>query len=193
MNKQEFLAELRRRVYPLGELEVKKTLAYYGEMIDDRMEEGMTEAQAVEAMGPLEGISQEVLQDASLKSLIRARKPERVSAGMLTLLILGSPVWLPLIIAAVAVVLAAFVVVWSLIVSLWAVMISLAAAAVVCAFAVPFAGNVPNAIISLGVGLALAGVAILLYEPSKAVVRQAGCGCAVVCRYVKSLLIRKEG
>ena len=99
MNKQEFLAELKGRLHALGEVEIKKTLAYYSEIIDDRIEEGMTEEQAIESMEPIGAIAEQALQDAPLTQLIRAKKPRNLSAGTIVLLVLGSPVWLPLLIA----------------------------------------------------------------------------------------------
>lgn len=50
MTKAEFLAALKRA---LPEDEAEQTLAFYNEMIDDRMEDGMSEEEAVAAMGPV--------------------------------------------------------------------------------------------------------------------------------------------
>ena len=44
MRKQEFLDTLRSRLSGLPRQELEERLAFYGEMIDDRMEEGLSEA-----------------------------------------------------------------------------------------------------------------------------------------------------
>ena len=47
MNKQEFLSALQNALAGLPKKDRQKTLAFYSEMIDDRMEDGMTEEEAV--------------------------------------------------------------------------------------------------------------------------------------------------
>ena len=51
MTKREFLDMLNRQTSLLPEAERDRLLEYYGEIIDDRMEEGLTEAEAVAALG----------------------------------------------------------------------------------------------------------------------------------------------
>ena len=47
MNKQEFLDALRERLSGLPSREVEDRLGFYGEIIDDRIEEGISEHDAV--------------------------------------------------------------------------------------------------------------------------------------------------
>ena len=56
MNKQEFLDRLRKGLSGLPQAEREERLLFYSEMIDDRMEEGLTEEEAVAALGSLEEI-----------------------------------------------------------------------------------------------------------------------------------------
>jgi DUF4097 and DUF4098 domain-containing protein YvlB len=51
MTKREFLDMLNRQTSLLPEAERDRLLEYYGEIIDDRMEEGLSEADAVAALG----------------------------------------------------------------------------------------------------------------------------------------------
>ena len=192
MNKQEFLAELKGRLHALDEVEIKKTLAYYAEIIDDRVEEGMTEEQAIGGMEPIGAIAEQALQDAPLAQLIRAKKPPNLSAGAITLLVLGSPVWLPLLIAAVVIVLAAFVVIWSLIVALWAVVVSFVAGGLASIATVPFVGGFASALVNLGAGLILIGGSLLLYQPAIQAVRLTCRAMTTTARRIKSILIKKE-
>ena len=57
MTKDEFMARLRKALSGLPESEISRTLDFYDEMIDDRIEDGMTESAAVEAAGPIETIA----------------------------------------------------------------------------------------------------------------------------------------
>jgi uncharacterized membrane protein len=192
MNKQEFLAELKGRLHALGEVEIKKTLAYYGEIIDDRVEEGMTEEDAIAGMESVGAIAERTLQEAPLGALLRARKPGRLSAVTIVLLVLGSPVWLPLLLSAAVIVLSLFIVLWSLVASLWAVVVSFAVAGLASVASAPFVSGMSNVLMNLGAGLALVGAATLLYTPAVAIVRQGIRWMSAVGRRVKSILIRKE-
>ena len=53
MNKTEFSQALRRALGKLPSYEVEQSIAFYEEMIADRMEDGMREEEAVEALGPV--------------------------------------------------------------------------------------------------------------------------------------------
>ena len=50
MTKKEFLARLRRGLAQLPPEEREERLAFYSEMIDDRMEEGLSEQEAVASL-----------------------------------------------------------------------------------------------------------------------------------------------
>ena len=47
MNKQEYLSAIRVRIPKMPTEDMERFIAYYSEMIDDRMEDGMTEEEAV--------------------------------------------------------------------------------------------------------------------------------------------------
>ena len=64
MNKQAFLKELEQLTAALTEQERARLLEYYGEMIDDRMEEGLDEAEAVAALGDAADIARQFAPEA---------------------------------------------------------------------------------------------------------------------------------
>lgn len=64
MTRDVFLNELRQALKNLGEEEITSVISYYSEMIDDRMEAGMNEEDAVNAMEPVETIASRVLSEA---------------------------------------------------------------------------------------------------------------------------------
>ena len=51
MNKETFLSELKKGLSGLPADDVNERLAFYGEMIDDRVEESMSEEEAVAGIG----------------------------------------------------------------------------------------------------------------------------------------------
>ncbi len=62
MTKSEFLAALEARLAGLSQGDVQRSLDFYGEMIDDRMEDGMTEAEAVANVGEVDDIAAKIRQ-----------------------------------------------------------------------------------------------------------------------------------
>ena len=61
MTKQLFLNELSAALHGLPREERYRTLSYYDELIDDRMEDGQSEEDAVESLGSPEQIAREIL------------------------------------------------------------------------------------------------------------------------------------
>ncbi len=64
MTKLEFLATLEKALAGLPKEDCKRIVDYYCEMIDDRMEDGFSEEDAVKAAGTLEEIAQQAAQEA---------------------------------------------------------------------------------------------------------------------------------
>lgn len=163
MNKREFLKQLRAALAPLSRQEVEDRLTFYSEMIDDRMEEGLSEAEAVAAVGPVAVIAAQILSESG-HSMVVVRKPSR--ALLITLAVLGFPLWCPLLIAAFAVVLSLYASVWAVIISLWAVFASLAICAPVCVaggIILICTGHFLTGIAAIGIALVCAGLSIFLF------------------------------
>ena len=116
MTKKEFLTRLRRSLSSLGRVEVKDSLSFYGEIIDDKIEEGFSERDAVASIGDIEEIVAQILKENGIEK--KPGKRKSLTSGQVLMLILGFPVWLPLLIAGIAVM-------WSLEIAIWAVEIPL--------------------------------------------------------------------
>ena len=132
MNKADFLAQLRLRLNGLPEEDIAERLLFYSEMIDDRMEEGLSEDEAVTAIGPVDVVAAQTIADSSLaKPGNEQAVPKRQQSTLgIVLLVLSSPIWLALLISFFAVVIALFAVLWSVVAVLWAVDIALLACSV---------------------------------------------------------------
>ena len=127
MNKQEFVEKLRSKLSNLPKAEVEERLNFYIEMIDDRIEDGLSEDIAVADVGSVDKIAVQIAEDIPLlKTLGGKIKPKKsLSKLNLTLLIAGFPVWLPLLISAVAVIFSFYVSLWAVVISFWAAFVSL--------------------------------------------------------------------
>lgn len=171
MTKEDFLLRLRQLLSGLPGEEVEERLRFYGEMIDDRMEEGLSQEAAVSAVGNVEQIADQIrLEYMPVQQLPAVQKPPR-KWWVILLLILGSPIWASLGIAALAVALSLYISLWSVIISMWAVFgafIGCAAYGVVTGIAYSCAGNVLPGVALLGAGLTCAGLGILLFYGCKA-------------------------
>ena len=77
MKKAEFLALLRERLADFSNEDAEKSAAFYSEMIDDRMEEGMTEEEAVAALGNLDDIVRSIRQETHGEGDAAQRRPGR--------------------------------------------------------------------------------------------------------------------
>ena len=173
MTKQTFIDELRSRLSGLPENDLAERLGFYGEMIDDRIEEGFSEQEAVESIGSVDEVCAQILADYPLSAIVKEKvRPKRsLRAWEIVLIILGSPVWLPLLIAAFAVLLSLYISVWSVIISLWAVFLSLAISALCGIVAAGFfiiKANAPASAAMFGAGLLCAGLSILMFLGCKA-------------------------
>ena len=174
MNKQEYLDTLRKKLDGLPKKDVEHAISYYTEMIDDRIEDGMSESEAVADIVSPEVAAAETLRTIPLHKLVIARvKPKRaLRVWEILFLALGSPIWLSLLIAASAVVLSIYAVLWSLVAVLYAVELSFAAAGVACValcfcyFASPYHSGIAEGMVALGVGLVSLGLVLPMHVAS---------------------------
>ena len=168
MNKQEFLAQLRQNLSGLPKDDIDERLAFYGEMIEDRIEDGIPEENAIGEIGPVDNLVEQIIADIPLGKLVKEKiTPKRkLSIWEILLLILGSPVWLPLLIAVLAVVFSLYVVLWSVIIVLWSVFASFAACAIAgIAAGIYFAriGYIPTGVAVIGAGIVCAGLSVFVF------------------------------
>lgn len=172
MSKQEFLAQLQKGLSGLPQDDIEERLMFYSEMIDDRMEEGLSEGEAVSEIGTVDAIISQIIAEIPLSKILKEKiKPKRTfKAWEIILLVLGSPVWLPLMIAAFAVILSVYVVLWSVIISLWVVwgsLIGSSLGSVASGIIFVFLGNRLTGLATIGIGIFCAGLSIFLFFACK--------------------------
>lgn len=169
MNKTEFLDKLKAGLTGLPEGEAEDRIAFYSEMISDRMDEDKTEEEAVQDIGTVDEVISQILADVPISVLVKEKVKTKRPDGVISsiLLIAGSPVWASLIVALLAVIMAVYVSVWAIIVSLWACLAALAACALagtVLFFMQLRRGHILPAVAALGAGLFCGGAAVLWFS-----------------------------
>ena len=168
MTKQEFLATLSRRLIGLPPADLEERLSFYDEMINDYMEEGLSEEEAVSAIGSVEKIAETIVAETPFYKLAREKiKPKRkLSGGEIALIAIGSPIWVSLLVAAIAVLASLIASLWAVIVSFWAVFgafVSGGIGAVVAGVMSLFGGEGLLGLVALGAGILLVGLSIFTF------------------------------
>lgn len=197
MDKYDFLLALEARLEGLPEADRQASLDFYSEMLDDLVEGGMTETEAVASLGSPEAIAEEILLEMPLPKLVKAKMKKRRLSGLeITLLAVGFPIWLPIGIALLAVVFAIYISLWAVVVSLYAANVAMAACAPtgIAAAVVLFASGKPTAaLLLLGAGLALAGLSILWFLLCNLTAKGMWKLGRLTLRGIKACFIRKKG
>lgn len=173
MTRLEFVLSLHDKLSGLPRDEVEEHIRFYNEMIEDRIEEGMPEEEAVADIGSADEIAAQIVAEIPLAKIAKEKlKPKRrLKAWEIVLLILGAPVWLPLLIAAASIILSLYVAVWSVVVSVWAVFVSVAVssfAVTVAGVAIALSGSALPGLAMIGGGIFCAGLSVFLFFGSLA-------------------------
>ena len=200
MSRDAFIGELRHRMAGLPQEIVDRTVEYYSELVADSVEDGLSEEEAVSRLGSIDEIVANVVKDTPLTQIVQTRVQEKkakgVSAWVIVLLVLGAPVWLPLLIAGLVVILALFIALWAVVIALWA-----AVAAVILTGIAAMAGGVielvrvhlAQGLVLLGGGLMCLGLCALLYLLRKLITVGPVKLCKWIWTGIKSLFVGRKG
>lgn len=169
MRKQEFLDKLKASLWAMPEADKQRSLDYYTEMIDDRMEDGLSEEEAVAAVGDLDEIVRQILTEsprspATIKKEQNKQQKRGLETWMIVLLVLGSPLSIPLVASAVSVVFSIYVSLWSVVIVLYAAAVAVGTAAIGCVVGSFFMiGRTATIVVAWGAAFLCAGLAIMLF------------------------------
>ena len=132
MKKQEFLDELRVKLNGLSKEELDERINFYSEMIDDRIDEGKSEEEAVADLGGVDKVIDDILEDTPLLKLIKQKaKPNRaLKVWEIIFLILGFPLWFPLLLVFIILCLVGYLLVWVGVMVTYSVELGLGAASI---------------------------------------------------------------
>ncbi len=197
MNKQEFIETLRKKLSGLPKNEIEERVSFYSEIIEDKIEEGILEEQAVTEIGNIDDIVSEIIKDIPLIKIAKEKlKPKnKFSAIEITLIALGSPIWFSLIVSALAVIFSLYVAFWSVVISFWAAFISLIAsggAGIITGFTLIFIGNSIQGLALVGASIFLAGLSIFIFYGVSALSKYYVLLTKNIVLGVKNRLLKKE-
>lgn len=183
MNKADFLSELKARLSGLAEADIASSLDYYGEMIDERIEDGLSEGEAVAAIGSVEQAAEQILSEIPLPRIIKSNVKQRgkLRPWEIVLLIVGSPLWISILAAVFAVLLSVFAALLAVLISVFAIGAALAVSAfgiAVGGIVLIFAKGFVPALMFIGAALMAAGLALLFWPLFKLMCR----GFVWICR-----------
>ena len=166
MNKAEFLSSLEKELSGLSAADTEKAIEYYSEMIDDRIESGMSEESAVADVGTPEAAAKDILMDMPIAKVVKAKmKKQRGLKGWeIALIILGAPLWIPILIVMLAVALSVVTALFSIVITFAAVVLALVFGGLFCIgvgiwelFRAMFASG----LFGIGIGIGAIGCGIL--------------------------------
>jgi len=197
MTKFDFLSALKERLSGLPEEEVSGRLEFYSEMIDDRIEEGLSEEEAVADIGTVEDVAAQIIAEIPLTRLVKAKIKPKKSLGpwAIALIVLGFPLWFSLLAAVFAVGLALYAVIWSLVVSLGAVcgaIIACAIAGILVGIVLIVKSSVLPGVALIGAAIFLRGLSVILFALTRAAVRGTVALTRTAILGIKRSILRKE-
>lgn len=197
MNKKEFLEELQKGLNGLPIKDIEERLNFYNEIIEDKMEEGLSEEDAVLTLGNIDEIIAQIVAETPLAKIAKERiKPKRrLGALEIILLVLGSPIWVSLLIALIAVILSVYISLWSVIISLWAIFVSLIASAlggIIAGIIFAFINKTLTEVALICAGIVLMGLSIFMFFGAKSATK----GILLITKkfalWIKNCIIKKE-
>ena len=167
MNKKQFIETLRNKLSKFPQKEVEDSINFYSEMIDDKIEDGISEEDAVKEIGDIDNIVSLIVADIPLTKIVKEKiKPKRkFRTWEIVLLVIGSPLWLSLLVSAIAVVFSVYVSLWAVVVALWAGTVSIIAVGVyeiIYGIIMMFVSDTFINLSILGLGIVCIGLAIFL-------------------------------
>ena len=93
MTRQGFFQDLAQALTGLPAAERGQVISYYGELIADAMEDGLSEEEAVARLGPLQDLVREVMETHRSVSLPVPGRPRKHGLGFWAAVILTAPLW----------------------------------------------------------------------------------------------------
>ncbi len=183
MNKVEFLGELESRLSGLPQNDIEERVAFYREMIDERIESGETEEAAVAGIGTVDSVVAQMMSEIPLSKLVKdnVAPNRRIKTWEIVLIVLGVPLWVPLVFAFIIIIFSLYIVIWSLVFSIYVIdlcFVIVTFAALIAAIPILLTGYPQLALFSVGASFICAALTIIMFFVSilitKSVIKMTG-------------------
>lgn len=189
MDKATFLIELEDRLKNLSKSDMTKSLGFYSEIIEDRIEEGMSEQEAVNGLGNIDEIAREVMIDATpLPKFAFTIMP--FSKKDVPLLVVSSP----LLVVFLGLTLLLYACIWFVIISLYLIDISfwVIGVAAIIGSIINFPEDMPFSLLMFVGGLICLVVGLLAFSPIRKGSMKMISLTTRVSKKTKSIFLKKE-
>ena len=197
MTKLGVLLLLDEKLSGLPRNDIEEHINFYNEMIEDRIEEGFSEEEAVSAIGDIDTIATQIISDTPFSKIAKEKlkSKRRLKTVEIVFLVLGCPVWLSLLIALFAILLSLYISLWAIIISLWSVFGSFtgcAFAGILLALFFALNNSILTGVAVLGAGLVCAGLSVISFLGCKALTKGALLLTKKVILVLKRSFMKKE-
>ena len=197
MTKNEFIEKLRLGLSGLPKNEVEERLNFYGEMIDDRIEEGLSEEESVSTVCSSDETISQIVSEAKEQRAAnkKAGTKRKLKTWEIVLMCVGSPIWISLAAAVYAVIVAVYASLWAIVGSLWAVPVVLIAcfpASILALVTQCISGNIMSGLAILGLGIFGAGVSIFATFGCQKATKGAVALSKIIFLWIRSWFVGKE-
>ena len=167
MDKKQFCTFLENelRLY-LSSKEVYKTLNFFKEIIDDRVDEGLSEEEAVSQLGNIDDIVGQILDEHNIKKrqkkLVWRFIPQKTpSAANIIIVILLFPIWITIFSLVASFFIAFMSLIFSLVVSVIALFVGGIALILIALFYLIYEKNIAYYLDILGFGFIITGIGLI--------------------------------
>lgn len=200
MTKEEFLLGLQDAIKEYPSEETQKSMEYYSEMIDDRVEDGMTEAEAIASLGSIQDIADQIKCELPLTTLVKyeakkRKEGKKLPVWAIILLVISAPLWVSVLLCILMVLLSVYFTIWCVDFALWCMDLALAMGGIggLLGMMVMFIqGSPSSAVCYLGFALMSAGLAVFLFlgclYTTKGIIK----GTKALIRSIKRGIVNKE-
>ena len=198
MNKQDFIKKLNDKLSDLPKKEVEEHINFYIEMIDDRIEDGMSEKEAIKDIGGIDEVYKQIIDQIPLKTIakvkLRKKRQRRLKGWTIALLIIGFPIWGSLLISFLAAMFSIYLCLWVVAVCVWVVFASLLVGSLlgyVASFLSLITGNTTYAAYIFACSLIASGLTIIFFYLGKLAFKGMGKLTKLMIKGLKRMLIGK--
>ena len=163
MNRNQFIDILARKLSKMPEKELKQTIDYYYEIISDKMNDGMTEEQAIESLGSLDEIVTDTLSDASDScETVKEKKESKwknITIGATAI------IWVPVLIGLFGGLIALYISLWAIVISLGAITLATGVGTLVSILGIVdiCTGAVASGLTIISMGIGSLGLSFIFY------------------------------
>lgn len=196
MSKQEFLNRLDQLLMSLPRDERVRMKVYYDEIIEDYIENGVSEEEAVAKLGSVGVVAEEILREGKHIIVTKEKMSGGAKVGITTLLVLGSPLWGALLLAALALLLAFYILLCVPVIICGAFAVAFLVVSIIGIIGTPFLlfESVSMAAMQFGVGVMALGIsgisAVLLIQSIKLIKSGTKISFGQVVKLFKSRVVR---